>query len=105
MLRQAYDPKIPMSESDLRRQEVSKKYWGSAGPYMRKNMLRGFVEEMGHEYEHLLEGAMDMADDGDAGHEPVQVGVMTANENILRSIAIFDEEDDDGDDNDDEDDE
>lgn len=68
-------------------------------------MLLGFVETMGYEYEHLLDGAMDAADDGNAGHEPVQVGVMTANENILRSIARFDEEDGDGDNSDDENDE
>lgn len=31
--------------------EVGKKYWGSAGSYMQKNMLQGFVEEIGHVYD------------------------------------------------------
>ena len=38
--------------------ELGKPYWGTAGRYIKKNMLRGFVQELGHEYDELLEGAM-----------------------------------------------
>lgn len=34
------------------------KFWGAPGRYMREGMLLGFVEHMGHDYEHLLEGAI-----------------------------------------------
>ena len=116
MLRQAYGPRSNMDAADVRRQEVGKKYWGSAGPYMKKNMLLGFVEEMGHEYEHLMEGAMDADDNddgGDDGDKPTAVAVMHANESILEKRAIIEwkesrvdmhsdeeEEDDDSDDDD-----
>ena len=43
------------------RAELRKKFWGSPG-YMREGMLLGFVEEMGHDYEHLLEGAIKEED-------------------------------------------
>lgn len=92
MLRQAYDPKSNMDAADVRRQEVGKKYWGSAGPYMKRNMLLGFVEEMGHEYEYLMEGAMDTDDnndDADNGDKPTEVAVMHANESILEKRAII----------------
>ena len=38
--------------------ELRKRFWGTPGRYMLERMLFGFVEEMGHEYEHLLEGAI-----------------------------------------------
>ena len=116
MLRQAYASQSNMDAADVRRQEVGKKYWGSAGPYMKRNMLLGFVEEMGHEYEHLMEGAMDADDnndDDDDGEKPAEVAVMLANESVLEKRAEIEwkesrvdmdsddeEEDDDSDDDD-----
>ena len=38
--------------------EAGKSFWGVPGGYMFERMLLGFVEEMGHEYDHLLEGAI-----------------------------------------------
>lgn len=111
MLRQSYARESNMDATDIRHQEVGKKYWGSAGPYMKRNMLLGFVEEMGHEYEHLMEGAMEADDDdGDDGDKPTEVAVMLANESVLEKRAIIewkesrfymhrdDEEEDDDDD-------
>lgn len=34
------------------------KFWGVPGSYLPKTMLLGLVEEMGQEYDHLLEGAV-----------------------------------------------
>ena len=33
--------------------------WGETGLFMKKSMLKGFVEEMGHEFEELMEGAVE----------------------------------------------
>ena len=39
--------------------ESNTRFWGVPGPYMRKVQLLGFVEEMGDQYKHLLEGAIE----------------------------------------------
>ena len=44
------------------RAEPRRKFWGVPGRYMREGMLLGFVEEMSHDYEHLLEGAIKEED-------------------------------------------
>lgn len=36
--------------------EHGKLFWGTPGRYMAKNMLRALTEELGHEYEPLLQG-------------------------------------------------
>ncbi|CAO1601922.1 hypothetical protein XANCAGTX0491_005560 [Xanthoria calcicola] len=43
--------------------ELGKPFWATPGPYLRKRMLTALVEEMGHEYDALLAGAME--DDND----------------------------------------
>ena len=43
------------------KKQLEKAYWGTPGRHLPRNMLMAFVEEMGHEYESLLEGAMDDA--------------------------------------------
>ena len=92
MLRQTYHPKSNMNAAAIRRKEAGRNFWGSAGPYMKRSMLLGFVEEMGHEYEYLMEGAMDADDKGgdedDDGDKPAEVAVMLANESILEKRAI-----------------
>ena len=30
--------------------ELGKPYWGTVGRYMHKNMIRAFVEEIGHQF-------------------------------------------------------
>ncbi|KAJ1715233.1 hypothetical protein NYO67_2619 [Aspergillus flavus] len=37
--------------------EFGKPFWGTPGRYIAKNMLRALIEELGHEYDNLLEGA------------------------------------------------
>ncbi|CAO1600220.1 hypothetical protein XANCAGTX0491_003921 [Xanthoria calcicola] len=43
---------------------LGKPFWATPGPYVRKNMLKALVEEMGHEYEELMAGAIEEQDDG-----------------------------------------
>ena len=55
MLRRSFAGKqLQVSKSELR-----KKYWETPGKYMRESMLLGFVEQMGHDYDHLLEGKIE----------------------------------------------
>ena len=63
---------------DTSRAEVGKRYWGTPGRYFLKSMLLGFVEQMGHNYDHLLEGAID--DDA----KPRSEAVILAAEHLKR---------------------
>ena len=84
MLRHSYSEKSKtgmLSAGEVGRRELGKNYWGSAGSYMRRNQLLGFVEAMGHEYEHLLQGAIT---EQSAPSEPVpETAFLIANESIL----------------------
>ncbi|KAI4105231.1 MAG: hypothetical protein LQ339_003562 [Xanthoria mediterranea] len=44
--------------------DLGKPFWATPGPYVSKNMLKALVEEMGHEYEALMAGAIEEQDDG-----------------------------------------
>ena len=55
-------------------------FWGAPGRYMPKSMLLAFVEEMGHSYGALLEGAME-GDDADE-EIPAEVALVAANNQI-----------------------
>ena len=101
MLRRSFGGK----HLEFSRAELTKRFWGTPGKYMLRGMLLGFVEEMGHEYKHLLDGAIK---------EDEQVvdatAVVVANQCIQRTLKVDDEEsdsdnDDDDDDDDNEDDE
>ncbi|KAL1962093.1 hypothetical protein VTN77DRAFT_560 [Rasamsonia byssochlamydoides] len=48
--------------------ESGKPYWDTPGRFLPKNMLMSFVEEMGHEYDELLEGASRSSRDDDPGN-------------------------------------
>ncbi|KAE8406467.1 hypothetical protein BDV37DRAFT_280748 [Aspergillus pseudonomiae] len=41
--------------------ELGKPFWGTPGRYIAKHMLRALVEELGHEFEHLMGGATLMS--------------------------------------------
>ena len=69
--------------------ELGKKFWGTPGRYMLEGMLLGFVEEMGHEYEHLLEGAIK--EDGAV----VDIrAIAAANTHIQETLKADDEDPD-----------
>jgi len=77
MLRRAYN--IERREEALQN-SLGQKFWGTMGPYMRKSMLRGFVVELGHGFDGLMDGAMPNGDD-----EPDETAIASANAEILRS--------------------
>lgn len=55
-LRRAWKEPPHQSKNTLK-ENIGKLYWGTPGRYLPRNMLLAFVEELGHEYEDLLEGA------------------------------------------------
>lgn len=57
---------------------------------MRRNMVLAFVEEMGHEYEALLEGAMDPTTSED--DSPVEIALAAGNDEIRLSWKKEEEE-------------
>ncbi len=63
--------------------ELGKPYWGTKGSFMKKGMLLAFVEEMGHEYEGLLEGAME---DSKKAVQPDNSALFAANKQIISSV-------------------
>ncbi|KAK2754836.1 hypothetical protein FQN54_006729 [Arachnomyces sp. PD_36] len=56
ILRRAWKQPVEQSKAALKN-EIGKRYWGTPGRYLPRNMLLAFVEELGHEYDELLEGA------------------------------------------------
>ena len=103
MLRRSWTKEQPGSGL---RDDLGKPYWGTTGHFMQKNLLMAFVEEMGHEYEPLLEGAESEVDN----MAPVETALAAANEQIKLSVGgkgalsyaheSEDEESDDGEDED-----
>ena len=63
--------------------ELGKPYWGTAGRYIKKNMLQGFVQELGHDYEALLEGAIS---DSSNEEEVGLAALEAANDQIKVSV-------------------
>lgn len=63
--------------------ELGRKYWGTGERFMRKSMLIAFVEEMGHQYEHLLEGAKEHG--GSEDDEPIETALLAGTARIRES--------------------
>ena len=81
--------------------EPGKRFWGTPGRYMLEGMLLGFVEEMGHQYKHLLEGAIK---EDEAVADPT--AIAAANTHVQETLKSDNEENpDDSDDDSDNDDE
>ena len=78
--------------------ELRKRFWGTPGRYMLEGMLMRFVEEMGHEYGHLLEGAIK--EEADAVAEPTAVAAANA---YIQETLKGDDSDSDSDSDSDED--
>lgn len=81
------------------RDEPRKRFWGTPGRYMLEGMLLGFVEEMGHQYKHLLEGAIK---EDESVVDPT--AIAAANAHIQETLKGDDEENPDVDDDDSDDD-
>ncbi len=96
MLRLAW--RLPKARrNDALKKEFRRGYWGTKGRFMKKGMLMAFVEEMGHEYEHLLEGAIDET----AENDDIDSTALIASGRAIRGTLPRDEED--GEDGEDED--
>lgn len=70
ILRRAWNMDV---RGEILNDELKKFFWGTPGKYIRQNMLRAFVEELGHEYEQLLKGAIDDSSD-DCESDPSLLG-------------------------------
>ena len=97
MLRHAWKEQRP---GQSLKKQMGSAYWGTPGRYLPRNMLMAFVEEMGHEYEQLLEGAMD--DAAAPMDEDSEILLAAAMDQIKVSAAkregeYFEESDDDDD--------
>ncbi len=46
-------------DTDVRVPLKMENYWGIKGGYLPRNMLRALVNELGNEYEHLMDGALE----------------------------------------------
>lgn len=96
MLRRSFAGKY----EEVSRSEVKKRFWGTPGRYMRESMLLGFVETLGHDYEHLMGGAIKEEDP-----VPDILAVDVANDQIkgtLKPNMDGGDEDSDDEDSDDE---
>ncbi|KAJ5807395.1 hypothetical protein N7447_010851 [Penicillium robsamsonii] len=68
--------------------EKGKPFWGTAGRYLPRNMLLALVEEMGHEYAFVMDGAARSRDD-----DKLLLGVLSKSVEARPSIlnpGVFD---------------
>lgn len=79
---------------EVLRDELGKPYWGTPGRFMAKSMLLAFVEEMGHEYASLLDGAAGEQEEVEA----VETALAAANHQISSRTGDDNYDDDDDDD-------
>jgi hypothetical protein len=74
--------------------EMGKPFWGSLGRYMPRNMLKGLVEELGHEYKDIFHAASFSA------FEAVEKDLLKLQAKLIISTQRNNEDDDDDDDDD-----
>ncbi|KAK3365034.1 hypothetical protein B0T24DRAFT_560705 [Lasiosphaeria ovina] len=63
------------------------RYWGTHGKYVKKNMLLGFVQELGHDVSSIAESIMDHAieeEEGPANPEPDPSGLAIVADQVVR---------------------
>ena len=66
--------------------QIGRRYWGNAGAYMKKSMLIGFLEELGHAYdEELMEAVMD----SESENEPAKLAVFAYHSRNSNSVSFF----------------
>lgn len=76
--------------------EMGKKFWGTRGKYVKKEFLEGIVEEMGHEYDDLLEGAAEGTEEIPREQRPLTF-LVASSQLQLSQTPSEGEDDDDGD--------
>ena len=70
--------------SDALQDSLGQKYWGIVGSFMRKSILRGFLETLCHDYDGLMDAAIPDEEDEEADY----TALATANAKILRSLVL-----------------
>jgi hypothetical protein len=65
VLRAAWQLNQEYRAGEILTKELGKPVWATPGRYIPENMIAAFVEELGHEYEDLLEGACRASGDPD----------------------------------------
>jgi hypothetical protein len=92
MLRYAWSSKKDSTDRPTPlRHELKKQFWGTSGRYLPRNMLLALVDEMGHQYDDLIKGAIDVTCKPD--QEDLLLGAIT--KQILSSNNEEEEDDDD----------
>ncbi|KAK5656807.1 hypothetical protein OQA88_4355 [Cercophora sp. LCS_1] len=69
------------------------RYWGTHGKYVKKNMLLGFVQELGHDVSSITESIMDHAieeEGGPADPEPDPSGLAIVADQVVRRAQEHD---------------
>ncbi|KAK3358196.1 hypothetical protein B0T25DRAFT_517471 [Lasiosphaeria hispida] len=78
----------------LIQKEVLKRtrYWGTHGKYVKKNMLLGFVQELGHDVGSIAESIMEHAieDGGPVDPEPDPSGLAIVADQVVRQTQEHD---------------
>ena len=83
-------------ESEVRK---TVRYWGSRGPYVKKNMLLGFVEELGQDVDSILENSIVEEEDGPEESDPHGVAIATSE--IIRKAEVQEKTEEDSDEDED----
>ncbi|KAE8164545.1 hypothetical protein BDV40DRAFT_298344 [Aspergillus tamarii] len=75
------------------RDEMGKPFWGTPGRYLPKNMLLALVDELGHDYKHLLKGASCSNGEEDLllGVASAQIKSKATRRRALRDLGFGDE--------------
>ena len=97
ILRRAWNMDV---QGEILKDELKKHFWGTPGKYVRQNMLRAFVEELGHEYERILDGAADNDGDEVESDPSLLSAAINQIESSTQNPEDSDEEDTDEDDDD-----
>ena len=73
-------------DKEVSKEELGRRSWGTPGRYMLRGMLLGFVEQLGHNYDHLLEGASNE-------DEEVRIeGIQAANDHVKETLGVTQED-------------
>ncbi len=84
-------------QGDILKHELKKRFWGTPGKYIRESMLRAFVEELGHGFEDLLEGAADDVPGAPRSDPSLLVAATNQIEKVVQEPEDSDDDDDDED--------
>lgn len=64
-------------------QQSGTRFWGTRGRYISRNEIRGFIEQIGHEWQFLEEHGID----DDPSDEPQNTFIQTATNQILDEVT------------------